>query len=89
MYPSLTMQREQRLAQLPEPLKKELLGKVQGHDPETSIISTLELERHINTFFRLQSPGVIARLREKFPELGDSIDERTVFLKLRELRNHW
>src|SRR5690349_4595451 len=68
---------------------KELLGKVQGHDPETSVVSTLELEKQINTFFRLQSPGVIARLREKFPELGDTLDERTVFLKLRELRNTW
>jgi hydroxyacylglutathione hydrolase len=68
---------------------KELLGKVQGHDPEASVVSTLELEKQINTFFRLQSPGVIARLREKFPELGDNLDERTVFLKLRELRNTW
>jgi len=67
----------------------ELLPRVTGHDPEQSLVSTLELEQQINTFFRLQSPGVIAKLREKFPELSDAPDAKTVFLKLRELRNHW
>jgi len=32
---------------------------------------------------------VIARLREKFPELPEQPDTETVFLKLRELRNSW
>ena len=52
-------------------------------------MSTVGLERHINTFFRLQSPEVIARLRERFPDIGESPDARAVFLKLRELRNSW
>ena len=43
----------------------------------------------MNTFFRLSSPTVIARLRESFPDLPDEPDEKTVFLKLRELRNSW
>ena len=43
----------------------------------------------MNTFFRLDSPSVIARLQEDFPEIGDSPDAKTVFLKLRELRNKW
>ena len=60
-----------------------------GHDPAASLISTLGLEKEINTFFRLQSPAVIARLRERFPELDERPDPRTVFLKLRELRNSW
>jgi len=47
------------------------------------------MERDINTFFRLQSPTVIARLAEQFPELGDKPDPKAVFLKLRELRNSW
>jgi hydroxyacylglutathione hydrolase len=38
---------------------------------------------------RLDSPGVIARLREEFPELPDQPDAKTVFTKLRELRNKW
>ena len=66
-----------------------LLGEVEQQDTNQALVATLGLERQINTFFRLQSPGVIARLREKFPELGDTLDERTVFLKLRELRNTW
>jgi len=42
-----------------------------------------------NTFFRLDSPGVIAKLRESYPDLPERPDPRTVFLKLRELRNSW
>ena len=38
---------------------------------------------------RLDSPGVIARLREDFPDLAANPDPRTVFVKLRELRNRW
>ena len=33
--------------------------------------------------------GLVARLREKFPEIGETPDARTVFVKLRELRNKW
>jgi len=43
----------------------------------------------VNTFFRLRSPSVIAQLRERFPELPEQPDPRTVFIKLRELRNSW
>jgi hydroxyacylglutathione hydrolase len=68
---------------------RELLPSVTGHDPEASLVSTLELEKQVNTFFRLQSPGVIARLRDKFPELADAPDAKSVFIKLRELRNKW
>jgi hydroxyacylglutathione hydrolase len=67
----------------------ELLTSVAARDPATSIVTTLDLEKQINTFLRLGSPGVVARLRESFPELGDAPDEKTVFLKLRELRNKW
>ena len=67
----------------------ELLPRVHAHDPATSLVSTVGLERHINTVFRLQSPEVIARLRERFPDIGESPDARAVFLKLRELRNSW
>jgi hydroxyacylglutathione hydrolase len=66
-----------------------LLVQVQDQDLDRPLVSTLALEREINTFFRLQSPSVIARLREKFPDLPDQPDTETVFLKLRELRNSW
>ncbi len=66
-----------------------LLAQVGGQDPARPYVSTLAVEGRINTFFRLGSAGVIARLREAFPELPDEPDPRTVFLKLRELRNRW
>ena len=66
-----------------------LLPKVAGHDPANSLITTLGEEKQVNTFFRLASPSVIARLRESFPDLPEQPDAKTVFLKLRELRNKW
>ncbi len=66
-----------------------LLGEVEDQDPNQALVSTLGLEKEINTFFRLHSPSVIARLREAFPDLPEEPDEKTVFLKLRELRNSW
>src|SRR5690606_15826634 len=62
---------------------RELLARTEGQDPAHALVTTLGLEKEINTFFRLQSPTVIARLREAFPALGDAPDPKTVFLKLR------
>jgi hydroxyacylglutathione hydrolase len=66
-----------------------LLEKLKDQDPNHAYVSTLDVERQINTFFRLASPTVIAKLREAFPDLPENPDQRTVFLKLRELRNSW
>ncbi len=68
---------------------REMLDKLAGQDPNSAYISTLEVEGKINTFFRLTRPMVIAKLREVFPKLPEKPDRRTVFLKLRELRNSW
>jgi hydroxyacylglutathione hydrolase len=68
---------------------QEMLEKLEGQDPSRAYVTTLAVERDINTFFRLTSPSVIARLREAFPDLPEKPDARTVFLKLRELRNKW
>jgi hydroxyacylglutathione hydrolase len=68
---------------------QQMLEKLKGQDPSRAYVSTLAVEREINTFFRLTSPTVIARLRETFPDLPEKPDPRTVFLKLRELRNKW
>ena len=65
------------------------LPVVTGHDPAASAVTTLAEEKQFNTFFRLASPTVIARLREEFPDLPEQPDPRTVFVKLRELRNRW
>ena len=68
---------------------KVLLDELSDQDPNDAMVTTLALEREINAFFRLRSPSVIARLREDFPDLPDEVDPKTVFLKLRELRNSW
>ena len=65
------------------------LEGARGHEPAAARVTTLAEEKRINTFFRLQNPTIIARLREVFPEIGERPDARTVFLKLRELRNRW
>ena len=68
---------------------KRMIEDYRDQDPADALVTTLALERDMNTFFRLDSPTVIARLVERFPEIGDHPDPRTVFLKLRELRNAW
>ncbi|MEN9771324.1 MAG: hypothetical protein RLZZ180_2954 [Pseudomonadota bacterium] len=59
------------------------------HDPQQDAPTTLAQERQHNTFMRLDSPSLIAILRKSFPDLPDHPDRRTVFAKLRELRNRW
>ena len=66
-----------------------LLPTVTAHDPVTSVVTTLRDEKQHNTFFRLSNAGVIAKLRESFPDLPEHPDAKTVFTKLRELRNSW
>jgi hydroxyacylglutathione hydrolase len=66
-----------------------LLESARGTDPAAATVTTLGQEKRINAFFRLQSPQLIARLREKFPDLGEHPEPRAVFVRLRELRNRW
>lgn len=61
----------------------------QSHDPADCMVTTLAQEETFNTFLRLRSPTVIARLKEKFNDLPDNPSPKDVFLKLRELRNSW
>lgn len=66
-----------------------MLRRTKGTDPKDAPITTLGEEKRTNTFFRLRSPVVIERLRQLFPDIGAQPDAKTVFLKLRELRNRW
>ena len=66
-----------------------LLPRVTDHDPANSIVTTLAQEKEFNAFMRLSNPSVIAQLRERFPDLPEQPDAKTVFTKLRELRNSW
>ena len=59
------------------------------HDPGDALVTTIALERDVNTFFRLTSPSVIRKLKESFPDMDDEPSPQEVFLKLRELRNTW
>ena len=68
---------------------KALLDDIGNQDPNSALVSTLALEKEINTFLRLRSPSVIARIRQSFPDLPDAPEPRDVFKKLRELRNSW
>jgi hydroxyacylglutathione hydrolase len=67
----------------------EWLAKSRARNADNAPVTTLAEEKQFNAFLRLQTPGVMSRLRESFPEIGERPDARTVFLKLRELRNHW
>ena len=66
-----------------------LKDRLIDQDPNEALVTTLGLEKAVNTFFRLRNPEVIAKLREDFPDLPTEPDNKTVFLKLRELRNNW
>jgi len=65
-----------------------LLNENKDKDP-TAIVTTIEEEKNFNAFFRLQNPSIIEKLRESFNDLDSQPSPETVFLKLRELRNHW
>jgi len=68
---------------------KSLLTAILQWPSEPHYVSNIAMERAVNTFFRLSSTEIIAVLQKQFPDIGDAPDEETVFLKLRELRNHW
>lgn len=68
---------------------KALLAGIQDQDANQALVTSMGVEKEVNTFFRLVSPSVIARLRETFPDLPEHPDPLTVFVKLRELRNSW
>lgn len=67
----------------------QMVAQYENQDPANALVTTMSQEREINTFFRLQNASVVAKLVEDFPKIGDNPDAKTVFLKLRELRNSW
>ena len=71
-------------------LASALLQEVkQSYDADEPLVTTLGLECEINTFFRLTSRTLIRRLRDSFPTMPKDPSPKEVFLRLRELRNHW
>lgn len=68
---------------------RDMLEAHGDHDPADAFVTTLGDEKKVNTFFRLESTGVIDRLRETVPGLPAAPSPREVFLALRRLRNDW
>jgi hydroxyacylglutathione hydrolase len=66
-----------------------LARTLDGVAPLDMPITTLGEEKLFNTFLRLQNPGIIAGLREPFPDLPEQPTPREVFVALRALRNKW
>ena len=67
----------------------DMLQRYKDQNPEQALVTTMADEKAMNTFFRLQKPSILEKLVQEFPEIGDSPDAKSVFLKLRELRNSW
>jgi hydroxyacylglutathione hydrolase len=65
------------------------MASARAQDAAAARITTLGEEKRVNAFLRLQNPEIVAGLRQRFPEIGEAPDARTVFVKLRELRNSW
>jgi hydroxyacylglutathione hydrolase len=66
-----------------------LLAQASTHSGAQAPVTTLAQELEVNTFMRLQNESVIEGLRSNFPDLPARPDAKTVFTKLRELRNKW
>jgi hydroxyacylglutathione hydrolase len=66
-----------------------LLDQVTGQDLNAPLVTTLAMEREVNTFFRLDQATVKTQLKAAFPDLPANPDAETVFVKLRQLRNSW
>jgi len=65
------------------------LAAVEGRDGAAAPVLTLGEERQVNTFFRLDSPGVISGVRAAFDGVPAQPGQKDVFLLLRQLRNRW
>lgn len=68
---------------------KILFNQVKKQNPSKALVSTLAMEKQVNTFFRLHNPTIIARLQQEFPDMAEDPSAKEVFLKLRQLRNKW
>lgn len=63
---------------------KDLLAKIENQDPHDALVTTLAMEKRMNTFFRLDSEDIINNL-----DLNTDYSSKDVFVALRELRNDW
>ena len=66
-----------------EPTNEKAQKLLEDYDENTRMVTNMSIERKINTFLRLNQNEIINNLE------GDTSSEKEVFLRLRELRNHW
>jgi len=66
-----------------------LLDKVVSQDTKNPLVTTIGLEKQINCFLRLDSPEIIANLKDSVADFPVQPTSKDVFLALRALRNSW
>ena len=66
-----------------------LLARAAECGPENAMITTLEIERSCNVFFRLGNPEVIKGVCASCPGFSDDPVPRELFIALRGLRDRW
>lgn len=67
---------------------QKLLAEAATQSPQDRTMTTVQLEKQINPFARLQSPTLLAPLCKQCPDISNTPEE-DVFLKLRALRDAW
>jgi hydroxyacylglutathione hydrolase len=71
------------------PVVRALLARIESDSLAARLIITLELERKINSFFRLDRSSIQHTLAQHFPELENTADQQRLFKQLRLLRDRW
>ena len=68
---------------------RDMLDRLAGHDPANAIVTTLDIERGDQHVLSPDEPDGDRELARGISRSPEKPDQRTVFLKLRELRNKW
>lgn len=66
-----------------------LLAAIEQWPEGRHFVSTIDVERMINAFFRLDNQQIIALLKKTFPQMSNEPSDEEVFVKLRMLRDQW
>ncbi|MGI9534050.1 MAG: hydroxyacylglutathione hydrolase [Thermodesulfobacteriota bacterium] len=70
-----------------DPNNTSIRNKIESINGSEEVLSTIGEERKYNPFMRFDNTEIIDNLKEKNPDMDT--DGRSVFTKLRELRNNW
>ena len=70
-----------------EPNNSNIKNKIESINNSDEALSTIGEERLYNPFMRYDNDDLVASLKDKYPDMNT--DGRSVFTKLRELRNNW